>query len=356
MLETRSWIEDYFNEAADAVFIFQEDALVVSNQLAKDLQKELEFDPAYLLEIADAAIKQKFTPSDDCFSCAIRNLMPEISIPITLASDKPHPLPYFLIYHVINAENHVFSLTLKNRGVMSRMDQMANQRQLTNYVSRAHEEERKQISQDLHDSIAQGMYSAIMGVRRLNTEDLSDGNLAHFTDAIEQQLSATLAEVKEMALDIRPSVLDNFGLVPALKVLAQRLQENSGVTIDVLPKAATDGLDTDTQSMIYRIAQESINNALKHAKATEISILLVSHDHFIILEVMDNGQGFDVPKHEHFNGRSLGLMNMNERVKALNGAFKIVSAPGDGTTVTAKFPVQNAVQQPSDTASQPTIN
>ncbi|GAW99469.1 sensor histidine kinase [Secundilactobacillus mixtipabuli] len=339
MLETINWIERYFDEVTDAVFIFKEEHLLVSNQLAKDLEDELNIDPNYLAEVANTSVKQKLSPSDDCFKCSIRNMMKEISIPITLANDKPHPLEYFLIYHVIDADNHVFSLTLKSRGIIERMDQVAQQRQLNQYVNRAHEEERKKISADLHDSIAQGVYSAIMGVRRLQEEHLDEASTQALARIIERQLTDTLTEVKGMALDIRPSVLDNFGLLPALRVLAQRTEENSGIDVDVVGKANTDQLSTNVQSVLYRIAQESIHNALKHAQATEISILLVAHDHFINLEVIDNGVGFDVPKHRQFNGRSLGLMNMNERVKALNGSFEIISAPGNGTTVTAKFPV-----------------
>lgn len=340
MLETQSWIKRYFDEATDAVFIFENHELVICNQLANELQQELKIDPQYLLEVADTAVQQQFSQTDNCFSCVIKNHMRNISIPINLSHDTVHPLNYFLVYHLIDQPQHVFSLTLKSRGVIKRMDQLAQQRQLTQYVNRAHEEERKRISQDLHDSIAQGVYSAIMGVRRLNEQALTTNDLTTLTKEIEHQLTDTLAEVKGMALDIRPSVLDNFGLLPALRVLAKRLSENSGVMISVNGNTTTANLETDVQSVLYRIGQEAINNALKHAQADEINVLLVAHDHYIILEIIDDGVGFDVPKHHRFNGRSLGLMNMNERVKALNGTFEIKSKPGTGTTVTAKFPIK----------------
>lgn len=283
MLETKEWIKRYFEEASDAVLIFKDDELIVCNQLATDLRDELHLDPKYLIEVADASVRQKFSQTDNCFSCAIKNHMQEISVPITLANDMPHPLKYFMIYHVIDADNHVYSLTLKNRGTIQRMDQLAQQRRLNQYVNRAYEEERKRISQDLHDSIAQGVYSAIMGVRRLRDADVSEAEINQLTQVIEQQLDDTLSEVKGMALDIRPSVLDNFGLLPALKVLAKRLEENSGVTITVVGNANTDKLSTNVQSVLYRIGQESINNALKHADANEIEVLLVTHDHYIFL-------------------------------------------------------------------------
>lgn len=339
MLETTQWINDYFDESSDAIMIFKDTELIVSNHMAHELQEELHMNPKYLVEIADSSVKQKFSSTDDCFNCIIQNKMKQISIPITLAKDMPHPLPYFMIYNVIDAEEHVFSLTLKNRGTINRMDQLAQQRKLTQYVNRAYEEERKRISEDLHDSIAQGVYSAIMGVRRIGDQNISQDEFNKLTEIVQSQLNDTLTEVKRMALDVRPSVLDSFGLLAALRVLAKRLQENSGVTIDVIGNADTSHLSNDIQSVFYRIAQEAINNALKHANADEISILVVSHDHFITLEVIDDGEGFDVPAHQVFNGHSLGLMNMNERVKALNGAFNIKSTKNEGTTVTVKFPV-----------------
>lgn len=217
------------------------------------------------------------------------------------------------------------------------MDQLAQQRQLNAYVNRAHEEERKKISADLHDSIAQGIYSAIMGVRRINAEHANSNEISALTHVIETQLEDTLTEVKGMALDIRPSVLDNFGLLAALRALAKRLQSNSGVTITVTGNDEPTQLATDVQNVLYRIGQESINNALKHAN--EINLLLVAHSHYITLEIIDDGQGFNVPDQATFNGHSLGLLNMNERVKALNGTFTLHSQPGAGTSVTAKFPM-----------------
>jgi two-component system sensor histidine kinase NreB len=333
-----AWIQHYFTNAADAIFIFKNEAVIASNHLACELKRELKFDPNYLVEIADAAVKQKFTPSDDCFNCSIRNLMHEISIPITFANDKPHPLEYFLIYQIIDTNEHVFALTLKSRATIERMGQIAQQRRLINYVNQEHEKERKRISENLHDSIAQEVYSAIMGIRRLKSQSSLAHDQGQLTASIERQLEDTLVEIKRMALDIRPSVLDNFGLLSALKVLAQRTEENSGVLVNVISQGDLQKIDHTIQNTVYRIAQEAINNTLRHADATEINILLVKHQNFIALEVIDNGKGFKVPQNVFFDGHSMGLMNMNERVKGLNGTFEIKSAPQKGTDVSIKIP------------------
>lgn len=339
LLETANWIQTFFDLSSDATFIFQADQLVVANQAGQDLIDAFDLDLDYLQELAHTAIAQQQSKADGCYDCEIMNQLPELTVPVDLPPDHTNPLRYTMVYRVLSPTDQVYALELKSRATLDRATQVAQQRMLNQYVNRAYEDERKRISQDLHDSIAQGVYSAIMGVRRLKSEQLDEPERQQVSTMIETQLDDTLREVKEMALDIRPSVLDSFGLVAAIRALAKRLTENSGVIIDVIGKADTSGLTTDVQSVLYRITQEAINNALKHANPTEITVMLVAHAHYISLEVIDNGCGFDFQAHRGFNGHSLGLMNMSERVKALNGSFMIDSAPGQGTTVTVKFPV-----------------
>ncbi|AGR65161.1 hypothetical protein N134_05470 [Limosilactobacillus reuteri TD1] len=186
-----------------------------------------------------------------------------------------------------------------------------------------------------------------MGIQRLATVQ-NQRNTEQFQSmsaAIEKQLQTTLKEIKGLALDIRPSVLDNFGLIPAIKALAKRLQNSTGITIDVIALTSAEKLQKNIQNVLYRITQEAINNAIKHAHSTEISIIVTDHSSYLQLEILDNGIGFDIDQHSGFNGHSLGLMNMNERVKAYNGAFTITSKINKGTTVKVKFPYNNALNK-----------
>ncbi|ANK62079.1 sensor histidine kinase [Loigolactobacillus backii] len=341
MLESANWVEKNFSETADAIFIFQDDQLLVSNQAAQTLQADYDLSTTYITELMQAVVKQQRTKTDDCFNCVVKG-MAKTLVPLTLKSKDGQSFSFFVVYSELDHAKKVYSLTLKSEALMQRMDQLAQQRKLVQYVNRAHEEERKRLSQDLHDSIAQGVYSAIMGVRHLDpaTSHTNDAAFNHQTKLIEKQLYETLQEVKGMALDIRPSVLDSFGLESALKALAKRLEENTGIAIMVVSHNADQlNLVEDVQTVLYRIAQESMTNAIKHASANEINLMLVAHDHRISLEIIDDGSGFDVQKHLSFNGHSLGLMNMNERVKALNGVFQINSKIGEGTTVKAEFPI-----------------
>lgn len=343
MLETANWLKKYFNQSPDAIFIFKDDTLVLSNSNAHQLEQNFSLAPGYLLQVAKNAWQQR--TNDDCANCTIKKMMDHAAVPLATQGDHGKPVYFSIVYKPLDIDQNVFSLTIENREQEKRLSNLEGQRLLNRYINEAHEKERQRISQDLHDSIAQGVYSAIIGVRRISSENLSGADLRQLSQTIEMQLQETLSEIKGMALDIRPSVLDSFGLVPAIKALAKRLQENSGVTINVLAHAHTDDLTTDIQSVLYRICQEAINNSLKHAKATEINILITSHPHFIQLEVLDDGNGFDVQKEQGFNGHSLGLMNMNERVAALNGSFNIDSHVGEGTTVTVKFPCNKYLKE-----------
>lgn len=337
LLTTTQAIQNFFKESTDPVMIFRDGELLTANGSAHRLQQWLHFDPYYLLEVASTNFEQRHNPFDTCAQCTILGKMQAITVPVQLTNGTAHPLSYSLVYQELDHEKQLYSLVLKSRGIADRATQLARQRELNRYVNQAHEEERKRISQDLHDSIAQGVYSAIMGVRRIKQQEMPPAELRRVAEVIETQLETTLHEVKEMALNIRPTVLDSFGLEAAIRALAKRLTENSGVPITLVAHV-TGKLTTAVQTVLYRITQESINNALKHANPSEITIVLVSHQHFINLEVIDDGDGFDPKTHSQFNGHSLGLMNMSERVKALNGFFDLQSSPGAGTTVTVKFP------------------
>lgn len=341
MLEAVSWVEKNFNEAPDAIFIFRDDQLLVSNHAAHALQADYGLRPAYIIKLMQNVVKQRQSQTDDCFNCTVLDQAKTV-IPFNLPVKGGQPLAFSLVYTDLDHEQHVYSLTLKSNDLLQRMDQLAQQRKLVQYVNRAHENERKRLSQDLHDSIAQGVYSSIMGIRHLETAAAKADTAAfdHQTKLIENQLYATLRDIKGMALDIRPAVLDSFGLSAALKALAKRLEENSGIGITVLTHDTDQlKLSEDVQTVLYRIAQEAITNAIKHAQANEINLLLVAHEHEISLEIIDDGTGFDVNQHVSFNGHSLGLLNMNERVKSLHGTFQIKSTVGSGTRVTATFPV-----------------
>lgn len=345
MLEVSNWIMENFSHASDAMLIFQDDQLLIMNDLAESLIQRSDVDVPYLQQVVFSYIKRDHNTSDDCFGCVIKSQLTDITIPITLNRESDTPLSFSLIYRQLSTSENVYSITLKSMDAKQRMDQLAIQKSLVQYINRAHEDERKQISEDLHDSIAQGIFTAIMGISRLISQQktASTDNFAQQGELLQTQLRDVLTEVKGMALDLRPSALDDLGLVPALKTLIQRLQENTGIRILFVNRLQDDvTISKDVSIVLYRIAQEAMSNAIKHADTDEITLLLLEHDKRISLEVIDTGKGFDVTKVSQPNGRSLGLLNMNERVKALNGVFTLDSKIGEGTSVKVEFPVTSA--------------
>ena len=342
MLETVNLIQSYFNQSPDGILLFKNDDLIIANQPAQQLLEAFKINADYLLQIGKNAWEQQ--RHDDCANCAIKLSLQAATVPITFHSVNS-TAHYSLIYKPLNLQRGIFSVTLENREQQGRISQVEQQRTLNQYINEAHEKERQKISQDLHDSIAQGIYSTLMGINRLsNRHDLSEAEVHQLGMNLEKQLRNILSEVKGMALDIRPSVLDSFGLVPAIKALAARTQANTGVKINVI--ATTDvNLAANIQNILYRISQESINNAIKHADPSEINVILTKHHSYFQLEVLDNGRGFDTNKARTFNGHSLGLMNMNERVKSFNGAFTIKSEINRGTSVKVQFPYNDASKE-----------
>jgi two-component system sensor histidine kinase NreB len=337
--ENEKWITRYFENAPVAIILFQEDEMLACNQAARCLKAKLNFDPHYLYEIAQAAVDRQGRPVTDCPTCEIAKKTQEVVVPVLAEGDESVDAGYLMFYKTLDDAAHITSLTLKSCSSVNRGLRLAQHDEINRVIVRANEADRHQISADLHDNIAQGLYFAMTGVNCLANDALSATERADQAAAITKQLQATLAEVKNMALSVRPSVMDDFGLFAALRALATRLQATTGIQISVSGNALPEELSGEIQSAMYRVAQEAINNALKHANAHEIMILLVEHHHFITLQIIDDGDGFDVSQHTQFNGHSLGLSDMHDRIKALNGVFALISQPGAGTTVQVKFPV-----------------
>lgn len=339
------WINSYFNNAPVAIIIFQNGSLLVSNNLATKVQQELNLDPNYLLDMANSVIDNHNSKIMGCSDCSACQQKSELAIPIITDTNNPNRTEYYMLYKVINKDHGIVSLTIKNQNSINKVTRQATSERNNQITIDAAQKERQRISANLHDSISQNIYSSIMGVKRLTNSCLTQSETDELSKSIIEQLNNTLLEIKDMALAIRPAVLDNFGLFSALRTLAKRIETNSGINVIVAGNANPEKLTDIVQNTLYTIAQESINNVLKHAKASEIIILLVEHTNFITLEIIDDGIGFNLSEHSQFNGNSLGLYTMKDRIKSLNGIFNIHSELSVGTTITVKFPVTIDVKE-----------
>jgi signal transduction histidine kinase len=142
--------------------------------------------------------------------------------------------------------------------------------------------------------------------------------------------------VRRLAVELRPSALDDFGLVPALERLRDTVREQSGIDVDIQSRLKVDRLPEELETALYRIVQEALTNVIKHAGATRVTIMLVQKGNAVSLIVQDDGAGFD-PQDVREGG--LGLTGMRERVSLLGGRLSVESTEGAGTMLSAEVPV-----------------
>ena len=202
-------------------------------------------------------------------------------------------------------------------------------------ITQGQEEERARLARELHDGTVQSLVALGQRVqmieRQIDDREVATRRLSELRQLIQQALD----EVRRMIRDMRPSYLEDLGLVPALKALCADIEAHNTFKV-VCHTGTTDArLSSDVEVALFRIAQEALTNISKHARATEVSVSLAISDEETVLKIADNGQGFAVPLRPadlavdgHF-----GLMTIAERVRLIGGTFTIESAAAKGTTV-----------------------
>ena len=210
-------------------------------------------------------------------------------------------------------------------------------RLLSNRLVQAQEEERKSISRELHDEIGQMLTALRMEVANLERFRHSPGN--EFQDHIAEtkvMAERTLQSVRDLAMGLRPSMLDDLGLGPALEWQAREFSRRSGIPVTVDSDSHLEGLPESVRTCVYRVAQESLTNCGRHAQAGRIRIRVHGTSDAVYMTVQDDGIGFD-PKSP--GRRGLGLIGMEERVKKLGGIISISSQAQKGTVLEMSLPL-----------------
>jgi signal transduction histidine kinase len=213
----------------------------------------------------------------------------------------------------------------------------AELKQLSARLVAAQENERRSISRELHDQIGQ----SLTGVRvelanlsgRIRASDLP--GVEAKAQEIKELIEDSLNVVRNMALLLRPSMLDDLGLVPALQWQAREVSKRTGLRVKVTAEGVPDDLSEDHKTCIYRIVQESLHNCVQHAAASTVRVTVRQHPHGILLTIQDDGKGFDAKQE-----RGLGLLGMEERASYLGGSLALETQPGQGSTVSVLLPEQ----------------
>ncbi|PLX24523.1 MAG: hypothetical protein C0599_02050 [Salinivirgaceae bacterium] len=196
------------------------------------------------------------------------------------------------------------------------------------------ERERKRISRDLHDGLGQKMIALKLFMESFELTNQSQ--TIQTLEKIKKELDDLIAETRQISTDIMPPVLTEFGLEKALKQLCESINNSSKVSVVYDSIGQNFKSSNQTITYLYRIAQESISNAMKHGKALEIKVQLIAGKDFISLMVEDNGKGFELSQISENSGN--GIYNMRERIKILNGKFEITSHNNSGTLIKVRVP------------------
>ena len=213
-------------------------------------------------------------------------------------------------------------------------------RRLSREILSAQEEERREISRELHDVIAQTLtginvrLAALAKEATINTKHL-DRDIASTQRLVEKSVDI----VHRFARELRPAVLDDLGLIPALHSFVKTFSKRTHIHIHLQAFAGVEELDIVKRTVLFRVAQEALTNVARHAKASRVELNLVKLPDGVVMRIKDNGKSFDVERTLQANaGKRLGLLGMRERVEMVGGTFGVKSVPGEGTTIQVEMP------------------
>jgi signal transduction histidine kinase len=202
-------------------------------------------------------------------------------------------------------------------------------------VVAAQELERKRLARELHDETGQALTSILLGLKALEQAVESEEGRAGVADLRELVVS-TLQNVRRLAVELRPSALDDFGLAPALERLVHTHRQHAAIPVHLEIQLGDERLPSEIETTLYRMVQEALTNITKHAQPSAVSILLTRRASSVAMVVEDDGGGFE-PGDARDGG--LGLAGMRERVALVGGRLRVESAPGKGTTLAAEVPL-----------------
>ncbi|HTP79786.1 MAG TPA: ATP-binding protein [Bacteroidota bacterium] len=240
------------------------------------------------------------------------------------------------------------SLALSNARLYDHLVEREHELELLSGASvKAQEDERRRIAREIHDGLGQLLTAIKFNLEILEDSFKPEEDERKRVDDMKRLLDSVMKEARELSYNLMPSVLDDFGLSPALQLLCEQFSHQTSIPISFHVQNFSDRLEPMVEIGLYRIAQEALNNAAKHAAASEINVQLARLGEGLLLTVEDNGRGIPeragAPRHEKPPG--MGLVSMRERAASFNGRLTISSVPGKGTTVEAFFPLRKTAEE-----------
>ncbi|HEX4826016.1 MAG TPA: sensor histidine kinase [Candidatus Polarisedimenticolaceae bacterium] len=222
-------------------------------------------------------------------------------------------------------------------------------RRLSHEILSAQEEERKRISRELHDEIGQILTAVNVKLAALRVESANNTTGIETKIAVTQRLvERSMNSVHQFARQLRPPLLDDLGLIPALRSSMKEFTKRTRVRIQFTAFAAVERLSSDKRTVLFRVVQEALTNVAKHARARAVRVSIVKLRGTVRMEIHDDGRSFSVERElAAVRIHGLGLLGMRERVEMVGGSFVVESAPGSGTIVRAEIPFGESRRRPT---------
>ena len=209
------------------------------------------------------------------------------------------------------------------------------QRDALRRAVQAQEAERRRLARELHDETGQALTSILLGLAAVERAETAEAARVAAGD-LRELVVETLQNVRRLAVELRPSALDDFGLEPALRRLGQTVKESGALDVQVETRLGSERLLPEVETAVYRIVQEALTNVVKHASAQRVSIVVTRMPEKVMVLIEDDGSGFDP---DVGPGEGLGLLGMRERVQLLDGSLAIDAQRGSGTTLAVELPL-----------------
>ena len=216
-------------------------------------------------------------------------------------------------------------------------------------ILRVQESERARISRELHDQVGQDLLVLKMQIEVLEQEAARDGlPLAPRLREIKEIAERTLQEVRHISHQLRPQMLDEFGLIPTLQWLVRTFGQRMGIEVHLVHEGMETPLDPDVGTLAFRVVQEALTNMAKHARTPTAEVRLQRAKSRLVLQVQDHGLGFDPAPilESDEEGRGFGVRGMRERVRVFGGHFDLRSSPGAGTLIRVEVPLPSGRSHP----------
>lgn len=332
-----------YDNSAEAIFFFNREQRVIGMNSSAELILDIDVidqmmagDPkAICLPCKGYTSEQEL---QTCLSCYLRNPEEDFSsFQVYLDTKDKGITPYAASYQTIDEQNGIRMFMLRDLTRQFQTQQILNQNTMMKSIIKAQEDERKRISRELHDSVAQEMLSSLIDLRVLKYMNIDDEALKKIQQT-EGSLMRLLDDIRHLSVELRPATLDDLGLEAAFRTHFKWIEKNYGLVVHFTAELEARRYEDEIETVVYRICQEAVFNALKYANTDSVTVRLYEGNSRLKLNVSDEGIGFDLNE-QNPRGTGLGLYGMKERAELVGGRISIQAGIGKGTKIYLEIPL-----------------